>query len=82
MFRVFCLFLVMIEFAECVEMVVDSLSKGDVNDVDENLFIDIAGLVHEGMKDIRKAVASREVRIVHKNDISNIFCVLNVDELY
>lgn len=52
----------MVEFAECVEVVVDSLSKDDVNDIDENLFIDFAGLVHKGMKSICKAVASREVR--------------------
>ncbi|XP_066916590.1 catenin alpha-2-like [Clytia hemisphaerica] len=51
---------IMVEFAECVEMVVDALSKGNVGDVDEALFIDVAGLVHEGMRDIRKAVALRD----------------------
>ena len=52
----------MVEFAECVDMVVDALSKGDISDVDETLFIDVAGLVHDGVRDIREAVASREVR--------------------
>ena len=55
--------LVMVEFAECVDMVLDALSKGNLCDVDESLFIDLAGLVHEGMRDIRKAVAAREVTV-------------------
>ena len=49
------------EFAECVEMVVDALSADKSEEVDQAMFIDVAGLVHEGMREIRKAVAMRDV---------------------
>jgi len=51
----------MVEFADSVEMVVDALSNNNSGNVDDALFIDVAGLVHEGVREIRKTVAMRDV---------------------
>lgn len=53
--------IVMVEFADCVEIAVDALSKSNGGPVDETMFIDVAGFVHEGIREIRKAVAMRDV---------------------
>lgn len=53
----------MAEFAEYVDMTVDALTQKREEDIDEEIFFDIAQLVHEGMRDIRKAVAMRSVSV-------------------
>lgn len=54
----------MSEFAKYVDMAVDLLTqKNRAEDIDEEMFFDISRLVHEGMRDIRKAVAMRNVSL-------------------
>ena len=47
---------VMPNFAEKVEMAVESLSSEPARETDENEFIDASRLVYDGVRDIRRAV--------------------------
>ena len=49
-------------FADKVEVAVDSLSTQPPRDVDENEFIDASRLVYDGVRDIRRAVLMNRVR--------------------
>ncbi len=48
-------------FAEKVEIAVDSLSANPPREVDENEFIDASRLVYDGVRDIRRAVLLNRV---------------------
>ena len=48
-------------FAEKVEVAVDSLTSSPQREVDENEFIDASRLVYDGVRDIRRAVLMNRV---------------------
>lgn len=57
----FCVFTVMPNFAQRVEVAVDAISSNPPKDVDENEFIDASRLVYDGVREIRRAVLMNRV---------------------
>jgi hypothetical protein len=52
-------------FAEKVELAVDSLNSNPPQDVDENDFIEASRLVYDGVRDIRQAVLLNGVSLTN-----------------
>ncbi len=62
-------FTVMPNFAEKVEIAVDSLSANPPREVDENEFIDASRLVYDGVRDIRRAVLLNRVSVARSRSL-------------